>query len=211
MTGVAPVRPSRPWWCRALRLLACLVLLWLSATACSAPAETDQERVDAGGSSPQDTVTFFFDDLNEALQHPDLSQPETRQSFAEQLASYFAPSERIEQRRLFVASLAQFAENQQTVGENEQWMVHISFANVELAEQEESRARVRLVDAAMHLRLVRHQEQYEEVLYEQKRPLEAVLQRPTQALTSTEQLAPTDWTVDVLQVNGRWFLTESTW
>lgn len=195
-------------------MVVCCVLCCLALAGCSqseaGTIDPQQDTLDVGSQTPEETVASFFAEFNAALSEPSMQEPDVRRAFAERLAGYFAPVERIDQRAVFLHMLSQFAESQQTLEQNEQWVIQITFAQIEVERQDETHARVRLVDAFVQLRRIRHQENYEEVLFEQQKSLAEVLPRASNLLTQTEQVAGENWAFNVLQVNGRWFLTESS-
>lgn len=175
-------------------------LLWVLALAllagCGEPLEIETGIIGAGGSRPELVAAGFFDDLNEALQDPNITKPETRRTWAERLASYFAPSERVDQRKVIEKTLGTFAFEAGQLAEDQRLIVEVVYTNVELVEQIDNLARVRLTDGRLRLQRLRvSEDDQEQILFEQERPL-------------AEVIGQEDNIFPVLRVNGRWFITE---
>lgn len=174
-----------------------LALLLAILPACSEfAASPTNEIIGVGGSSPEAVTESFFEDFNLALSDPDLDKDETRRSWSERLASYFAPAERIDQRIALGQMLAKFDASQHQLEEGQHLVFEVSFTAVEVVERADDQARVRLIDGKLHVRRVlEHDDGNLEILREQERPL-------------METIGQTSGTIPVLRVNGLWFLTE---
>jgi hypothetical protein len=173
-------------------LLAVLLL-----TACGVPAEAEQEVAIMGGATPEEVVTDFFVNFNAALQDPEIDRQETRRMWAERLSSYFAPSERVDQRVTLQFMLANYAERVALLGDDQEATLEVSYEGVLVRSEDETRANVRLLDGFLRYRQVHVAENgYRSVVYDDERPLNDVLGKQQND------------GFPVLQVGDRWFLTE---
>jgi hypothetical protein len=181
---------------RYLFVLLCWAMLLLLPTACALPA--DEESSDLSGDTPEDVATNFFASLNEALQDPQLTEEQTRRAWAERLANYFAPTERAEQRQALGEMLAYFAADVEQLDNNQQMTLEVDFSGVQVIEPDSlnEHVKVRLTDATIRYRLIQLGENgSRRILRDQQRPLYEVLGQEEE-------------TFPVIQVNGRWFITE---
>lgn len=177
------------------RLLA-LLLCCLALGACGLPLDAEQETDNLGSETPEEVVTSFFDSLNQALRDPQLTDLEVRRIWAGRLASYFAPSERTDQRYVLGRMLANYAADLETLESDQVLTLEVSYSGAQVVEQEDDFARVRLLDANLRFRQLQISEGgYRQVLRDQQRPLYEVLGQESR-------------TFPVVEVNGRWFLTE---
>lgn len=168
-----------------------VLCLALSMAACGAePAE--QELAGAGGSSPQAVVESFLEDLNRALNAPQLAEPAVRRAWAERLAGHFAPSERADQRVAMSEMLAGFAATAASPAVGSRATLEVSFTATELIEQGDGRALVRIIDGVMTLRFLND--------------LGEVVRERTSGIT--EVIGQESGGLPVLQVGTSWFLTE---
>lgn len=171
------------------------LLLWF-IVGCNTPADTETDIVGVGGSRPEIVAASFFDDFNAALQDPNITEPETRRAWAERLANYFAPSERAAQREVIGQNLATFAYGLTQLDERQRLVLAVDYTNVELIEQVENRANIRLINGKMHLQRIQTTEEgLERVVFDQERSLAEVIGQASDVFP-------------VLRVNGRWFMTE---
>ncbi len=179
-----------------LARLLWLALVALVLVACGVPVETDQPDLEAGGQTPQAVMTSFFNDLNQALQDPQIVEPETRDFWAARLANYFAPSERLSQRMAIAYMLANVADDQRQLADDHVLTIEILFSSIELVEERGDHAIVHIVDGWVRLREVQiNSNGRQNVIRDQRRSFREVL-----GLTSDE--------LAVLRVNNRWFMTE---
>lgn len=168
------------------------VLLLIGCT--TAPA-TDVTSV-GGGISPEAVTESFFEDLQRALQDPNLNQEETRSFWAERLAGYFAPAERDAQRVALRRALASFASGLRQLAADETAVFELrGLQPVEKIADDGERALVRLPSASISMTLIRTTERGSFVFYEQTIGLNQVIGRP-------------DGAVPVVKIDGRWYLTE---
>ncbi|MFP4439658.1 MAG: hypothetical protein ACLFVO_20640 [Chloroflexaceae bacterium] len=175
--------------------LLCWTLLAGGLVACGTSVEGEEE-IGNGSHSPQIVAERFFEDLNLALQDPELIEAETRRVWAERLASHFAPSERPNQRNAFNRTLQTFSYNLPQLAENEQFTVEIMYTTIEVVEQNDELATVRLVDGELRLQKFRfNADNRREILLDQRRPL-------------TDVIGLDSGVFPVLRVNERWFMTE---
>lgn len=200
---------AKPFKDRMGHMIRKLLALGLSAVvlagcASQAPAVRQDELPGAGGSIPEAAVEGFFEDLNRALADPSLGDDETRERWAETLAGYFAPSERIRQRAALARTLDAFlvsvdkaaAEGQP----DEQTLVTLEIqpqpVMVRTLRQQATRAEVELVDARLYLKIMRVQGDRQRVIWEQTEPLQQLIGRQ-------------DGSVPLVRIDGRWFLSSS--
>lgn len=176
---------------RSLRFWLFLLLLSTASlsAACGVEPSAD-ELVGRGGPTPQAVVESFLTTLNDALR-ADLSDPAVRQGWAEHLASYFAPSERADQRLVFRQMLATHAESVARPAYGRSVMLHVAYTGTEVLERSDDRAVVRVVDGRVVLQWLDAEGQ---VVRERTAALETLLGQ-------TEGLP-------VVRVGGSWFMTE---
>ncbi len=174
--------------------LSAMLLLLLTLAGCAAPPvdSGDDAVVGVGRSSPEAAVDGFLEDLNRAMQDPSLASAEKRRGWAERLAGYFAPGERIDQRAAFIDMLAGFADTAQNPVIGTRAALAITYTRVELISREGDEALVRVVDGAFDLRWLDAQGE--------------ILRERTGGLT--EIIGQTSGGLPVLRVDGLWFLTE---
>lgn len=165
------------------------VLLAIPLSGCTAEVEAEASR---GGITPTDVVESFIESLNKALADPSLGNPGTRSRWAEQLASYFAPSERRDQRVAMNTMLAGFADSASRAVVGTRVSMIISFTRAEVASSTDNEAIVRLVDGVITLRWL---DENGEVLRERTGSLMDVIGGGAEGLP-------------VLRVDGLWFMTE---
>jgi hypothetical protein len=174
----------------SLRLLLAL-LLALGLWGCAAePAEP--ELAGAGGSSPQNIVESFLEDLNLALADKNLDNANVRRSWAEILAGHFAPSERADQRTAMQDMLAAYADTAARPAVGSKVSLTITFTRTEVISSDDNEALVRVVDGVLVLRWL---DESGEVVRERTGGL-------------TELLGQTSGGLPVLRVGGSWFMTE---
>lgn len=167
-----------------------LLLLTLLLAACGAEPSKD-DLLGRGGPTPQAVVESFLGSLNEALQ-ADLSDATARRGWAERLASYFAPSERADQRAVFSQMLAGYAASAARPTYGSTISMEITYSGIELLERNGDRALVRVVDGQIVLQWLNEDG--------------AVVRERTGALTTL--VGQTSGGLPVLRVGGSWFMTE---
>lgn len=194
----ASPRPIADWlsamgrrlWRAPQALGILLVLLSLALTACG-PADAAGD-MGLGGSSPEAVVEDFVEDLNEALQDTTLRAPETRQRWADRLASYFAPSERADQRLAMREMLDNFVASSRRPVIGERITFELTHNGMERITSSADEALVRVVDGTL---VVRWLDAEGQVLRERIGGL-------------TDVIGQTSGGLPVLRVDGVWFLTE---
>lgn len=172
------------------RLLGALALALLLAGCAAAPAE--QELAGAGSPTPQGAVESFLAVLNEALADPRLGQAEARRAWSERLASYFAPSERADQRAAMGEMLAAFADSASRPAFGSRVQLEVTYSGIEIISRSGDEALVRVVDGVFALRWL---DDGGEVLRERSGGL-------------TEVIGQASGGLPVLRVGGSWFMTE---
>lgn len=170
-------------------LLAGLLLL---LSACANVEQMSPSLV-GGGNTPQDVVTSFVEDFNKALRDPQLDTRTRQNYWADLLASYFAPSERVDQRQNMAQALMTFAGGVDQLDADQKLVVEVTYSGIELSNQHDDRANIRLVDGTLHLRIVRNSDQ--KTITDVQRPFDATI-------------GQRDGTLPLVQLNGHWFLTE---
>lgn len=171
-----------------------LLLVLVLGGGCGVPVEIEQES--AGGETPQEVAGHFLDDLNRALQDPNIQRAKVREVWSIQLASHFTPSERANQRLAFEDMLSTFATSLAALDESEHLTIEVRYESIRLDEQHGSRGSVHIVDGWLNLRQVHVAENGKKTVQrDQGGPLPEVIGLESQVLP-------------VLRVNGRWFLTE---
>jgi hypothetical protein len=171
-----------------------MLLFILALAGCAAPTSDSaaDTNIGVGRSSPEAAVDGFLEDLNRALQAPTLGDTATRRSWAERLAGYFAPGERIDQRAAFIDMLAGFADTTQHPVVGSKATLAITYSRVELLSRDGDQAMVRVVDGSFELRWLNEKGE--------------VVRERTGGLT--EVLGQKSGGLPVLRVDGLWFLTE---
>jgi hypothetical protein len=186
-------------YCAHIRIhppvVLCACIVWLLIGCTTTPVITDDASI-GGGISPEAVTESFFEDLQRALQDPNLNLEETRSFWAERLAGYFAPAERDVQRIALRRALASFAGGLRQLAADETAIFEFrGFKPVEKVADDGERALVRLPSASISMTLMRTTERGSFVFYEQTIGLSQVIGRP-------------DGTVPVIKIDGRWYLTE---
>lgn len=167
-------------------ILCCLWLL----VGCAAPA--DDTGLGVGRSSPEAAVDGFLEDLNLALRDPSLTEGATQRSWAERLAGYFAPDERVDQRVAFSEMLAGFADTSRNPIFGNRATLEITYTRIEILSREGNTALVHVVDGSFNLRWLNEQG---DVIRERTGGLTEVIGQPSGG-------------IPVIQVDGLWYLTE---
>lgn len=171
--------------------LGALLLVLASLFGCAAVSDGGEQPV-LGGSSPQEVVENFLEGLNNALKDPNIAQRETRRAWAEQLAGYFAPAERADQRVAMNEMLAGFADSASRPVVGSQVSLEISYNGIELISSSGDQALVRVVDGTLTLRWL---DDKGELLRERSGGL-------------TDLIGQRSGGLPVLRVGGSWFMTE---
>jgi hypothetical protein len=178
-----------------LRVPLCVACVVLMLIGCTTVPATEEPQA-GGGFSPEVVTESFFEDLQRALQDPNLRQEEARSFWAERLSGYFAPAERDTQRLALRRALASFATGLRQLADDETAVFEFrGFEPVEKIADDGERALVRLPSATISMMLMRTNERGSYVFYEQTISLSQVIGRP-------------DGTVPVIKIDGRWYLTE---
>ena len=178
-----------------MRTTLLLLIALLLLTACTERRD-DQVLAGVGGSTPVDVTQSFFEDFNQALQEAPQSDGLRRRYWADRLAGYFAPNERVDQRAALGQALLTFAEGNQQLADDEKLSLDVTYSALELVQQGEDQAQVRLVDGLLRLKIVRLAADGAQIpLRSDERPLGETIGQP-------------DGTVPLVRVNGRWFLSE---
>lgn len=171
-------------------LLLSLLAALLAGCADAAPIEPTGGSI--GKLYPDTVVQEFVDELNEALRDPGLDTPEVSRAWAERLANYFAPSERIDQRTALRAMLGSFAVSLGQLEAGQRLLLDLSYSDLAVTSREQNRAIVALNDGVVSLRWISASG---DVIRQRSRSL-------------IELLDIRNGGLPVIRVDGRWFLTE---
>jgi hypothetical protein len=177
-----------------LQLVAILALCAL--TACGFGIAPNQGAPSGGGgSTPEQVVRNFFDDLRQALKDPQLSNEDRRDQWVERLANYFAPNERDDQRVALSSALDNFVGGLGKLEQNEELTLQVRFDDVEKVSEDGNRALVRPTNASIYILITRTTANGVFTLYEDDVPL-------------TKIIGDTNGAVPVIRIGRTWFLTE---
>lgn len=171
---------------RLFLLIHCLLLL----TACGQTVALEETA--QGGASPEQVVESFLEDLNAALNDPSLDQVDVRRGWAERLAGYFAPSERVDQRTAMGDMLVGFVASSRQPVVGERMVMELTYSNVEVLQRDANTALVEITDGTFVLRWLNATG---EPLRERSGSIMEVIGQPSGGLP-------------VLRVGAQWFLTE---
>jgi hypothetical protein len=171
---------------RLLCLLGCLFLL----SACGQPVALEETA--QGGASPEQVVESFLEDLNAALNDPSLDEIEVRRGWAERLAGYFAPSERVDQRIAMGEMLAGFVVTSRQPVVGDRMVMELTYSTVGVLSRTDETALVEVVDGAFILRWLNAEGD--------------LLRERTGSVMDI--IGQTSGGLPVLRVGAQWFLTE---
>lgn len=176
---------------KAARALISALLLALLLAGCAAEP-VEQELAGAGSPTPQDAVESFIAELNKALADEGLAEPEVRRVWSERLASYFAPSERADQRAAMGQMLEAFADSAARPTFGSKVRLELSYSAIEIIEHSGDEALVRVVNGVVTLRWL---DDAGETVRERTGGL-------------VELLGESEGGLPVLRVGPSWFMTE---
>jgi hypothetical protein len=191
---------------RVIRWLSLVVLcadLLLTLAACgAAPGDVASQAGAGGGSriSPDIVARQFFEEFGKALGDPELKDETRRSKLAEQLAAYFAPNERDDQRAALNAALNSFADGLARLDANQTLTLELRITDVRILSEDGNRALVRPVNgtaAASIYLLIAHTDDRGVVIpeFEQEIGFDKMIDRP-------------DGAVPAIKIGDRWYLTE---
>ena len=169
-------------------VLLCMLLLG----ACGAAAPVDDfQSTGSGAPSPAGVVEFFFKDLDKALKDPALAQNSVRERWSAQLANYFAPDERSDQRDQLQKTLDSFASELKQVDADQTVTIDVRFDRVHELKNDGRHALVQIDKGSIYL----------------------LIQRGTtvnweQTLELSKIMGHDDSAVPTVKVGPRWYLTE---
>jgi hypothetical protein len=163
----------------------------ISATPTPAAAEV------SGVNNPEPVVESFFEDLGAALNDPRLAEAERRTYWVEQLAGYFAPNERDDQRLALREALGSFAEDMAKLADGEALTIEMhGFTQGRKSLSDDGmRATVELPDATITMLITQASDRGPITVYEQPIALSQVI-------------GSSDNSVPLVRIGGRWYLTE---
>ncbi len=187
-----------------LYLLSSILVLYITLmllVGCGvAPGEEQPQGVDGGGGggiSPEAVTLSFFEDLRRALQAPDLANDEVRERWVERLASYFAPSERDDQRVVLSEALAGLVGGRGELQPNEAMTFELRFDRdrAEKLSDDGQRAVVRLVNPSLYILITRTTDSGTIVVYEDEVALHQLI-------------GNADGAIPTVKIGRDWYLTE---
>jgi hypothetical protein len=186
-------------WLAFLTLCSSILLL----TACgAAPGDAARQADDGGGSriSPDVVARRFFEDFGKALSDPGLQDEARRSKLAEQLAEYFVPTERDDQRAALNTALDSFANGLARLDADQTLTLELRITDVRILSEDGDRALVRPVNgaaAASIYLLIAHTDDRGGVIpeFEQEVGLDKMIGRP-------------DGAIPTIKIGDRWYLTE---
>ncbi|HWQ14590.1 MAG TPA: hypothetical protein VNL77_17470 [Roseiflexaceae bacterium] len=184
-------------FCRALGPGLLALALTLAACA-STPQAGDAPSQELGGiNTPEAVVESFFEDLGDALKDPDLGTRERRAYWVDRLASYFAPTERDDQRLALQEALGNFARDLEGLAPDETLTLELrGFDPVQATiSPDGQRATVRLPEATIYMLITKATESGPATIYEQPIGFDRVISNPEKS-------------VPLVRIGGRWYLTE---
>lgn len=145
---------------------------------------------------PEQLVVHFIDDLNQALNDPNITDYETQQRWGMRLGNYFAATERVAQRRSFTMMLNTFANGLYNFDESNEITVEILYTNVDLVSIEGERAEVQIDEGVLQYKRVR-------TTTDGKHVIERFQEFPLM-----ESIGYPNATIPLIRINGQWFLAE---
>jgi hypothetical protein len=182
-----------------LRSLFLIVVLLLCACATPAPAPTPSVEQEGGVNNPEAVVSSFFEDLGEALNDPRLGDDERRTYWVEQLAGYFAPNERDDQRLALREALGNFAQDLAQLEAGETLTIEMQGFGFQQGRRSVSedgaRATVEFPDATITMLITQDGADGPVTIYEQPIALSRVIGNPSNS-------------VPLVRIGERWYLTE---
>lgn len=150
-----------------------------------------------GAETPELIVASFFSDLAAALEDPALADPEVRRRRAAELASYFAPNEREDQRDALNAAFLGLSAGRAQLAEGLELTLKLNFNSQQIRTLGDGgdQALVQMIDASLVRTVTRTTDGGTFIEDEQIVPLDRLIGRP-------------DGAVPVVRIGDRWFLTE---
>jgi hypothetical protein len=133
--------------------------------------------------------------LAKALKDPNLANETRRETYVEELASYFAPDERDAQRDTIDRALQGFAEDRAKLAADETLTIEITFERPRVLSNDGTNALVVLPNASIFMQISKLTDRGPVPYYEQPISLDRVIGRA-------------DGAVPTIKIGNRWFLTE---
>jgi hypothetical protein len=171
-----------------------IALYFLSGCAAPPGQNSAQSPVSGGSFSPEAVAQSFFDDLDSALDDPNLADDQQRGVWVERLAGYFAPNERDDQRIALREALDSFTAGRSKLEPNEDLTLDLKIERLEQVYQTDDRAMIRAVNGTIYVLITRTTNAGTRNLYEETVPLEKIIGN--------------NGSVPVLRIGRSWYLTE---
>jgi hypothetical protein len=176
--------------------LVFVVLLALAGCSLGAPGAAVSGQAPGGGASkPEEVVQSFFEDLRDALKDPALENDERRGQIAEQLANYFAPNERDDQRVALRDALDSFVHGLGRLDPSERLTLEVRFEHFQKLSEDDDHALIRPVNGSIYVLISRTTNSGVVTIYEDSVGFDKILGRE-------------DGAVPVVRIGRSWFLTE---
>jgi hypothetical protein len=192
--GERRTRLTRRTWVIIGHWSLIFALYFLSGCAATPGQNSTQAPVSGGSFSPEAVAQSFFDDLDSALDDPNLADDQQRGAWVERLAGYFAPNERDDQRIALRAALDSFTAGLDNLEPNENLTLDLKIERLEQVYQTDDRAMIRPVNGTIYVLITRTTSVGIRNLYEETVPLEKIIGN--------------SGSVPVLRIGRSWYLTE---
>jgi hypothetical protein len=175
----------------------------LVLTACGVASDDLNAPVDQSGGSrigAENVAQNFFEDLRSALKDPKLSDDAARSRWAEQLAGYFAPNERDDQRVALNTALATLVSGLERIGPDQTMTIELRMTAVQKLSGDGDHALVRPVNgtanASIYLLIAHVNDRGVQIPdWEQEVGFDKIIGRA-------------DGAIPTIKIGDRWYLTE---
>jgi hypothetical protein len=180
-----------------------LIIATMLAACGPTPSASPASEGDAlGGSriSPDVVAQRFFEAFAAALNDPALKDETRRSKLAEQLAEYFAPNERDDQRIAMNLALSNFADGLSRLDAGQTLTLELRITDVRILSEDGDRALVRPVNgtaAASIYLLIAHTDDRGVIIPEFE-----------QEIAFEEMIGRSDGSIPAVKIGDRWYLTE---
>jgi hypothetical protein len=174
----------------------------LLAACGAAPGDIAAQTGPGGGSriSPDIVARRFFEDFGRALSDPELHDATRRSKLAEQLAEYFVPNERDDQRAALNTALDSYADGLARLDPNQTLTLELRITEVRILSEDGDRALVRPVNGAAVASI------YLLIAHTDDRG--AVIPEFEQEIGFDRMIGSADGAIPAVKIGDRWYLTE---
>lgn len=170
---------------------------------CGPFASTSFSSDDPGAGShisPDIVARRFFNDFAAALKDRDLKDDTRRSKLAEQLAEYFAPTERDDQRLALNDALTSFADGMLKLNADETMTLELRITEVRIVSEEADRALVRPINGTQNASIY--------LLISRTTDRGAQVTEFEQELSFDKIFGNADGAIPAIKVGDVWYLTE---